>query len=264
MTQAPRQVHPQPGRIVARGPRRYGYNADMDTTDVTTFAGFPPDSLPLLRDLRTADRTTFAAQRARYRAAYDAPAKALVSALATRLPDLAADLQADPVVGGSIFRVTRDARFLRQGEGPYKDFIDLWFWEGDRALAPGGLYLRITPEVVRTAVGARTFSREGLARYRRAVQDPAVGAALAAVVEQLEGTGIRVGGETLRGLPRGVADVEPADPRAPLLRHTALVAEVDDPATEDLVGTARLVDHAIKRWRAALPLHRWLVAHVQA
>ncbi|HUG83003.1 MAG TPA: DUF2461 family protein [Euzebya sp.] len=246
----------------------------MDTTASPTFTGLEPDTLAFLQDLRDhADRDWFAANRARYLSAYDAPAKALVTALGERLPQLSPDLHADPSVGGSIFRVTRDTRF-RPGTGPYKDYIDLWFWEGERALAPGGLYLRITPEVIRFGVGARAFSREARARYRRAAVDPDAGGALAELLAALADQGIVVAGERLRTIPRGIdpSALDPDGETARLLRHTALYVDVDEPAqafvgsalaNSALVGSSTLLDRAILHWQRAWPLHRWLVQHVQ-
>lgn len=244
---------------------------DADTSTTPTFAGLPADTLPFLRDLRAADRDWFAADRDRYLAAYDAPAKALVTAIGARLPELAdpddpsVDLHAVPAVGGSIFRVTHDTRF-RPGTGPYRDHIDLWIWDGERALAPGGLYLRITPEVVRFGVGARLLSREALARYRRAVLDDAAGRALATIVEDLEDDPVdpplKVQGERLKGTPRGIDPSGLDATGLRLLRHTALIVDVDEPAGP-VVGTPQIVDRALQHWRRSWPLHRWLVQHVQ-
>jgi uncharacterized protein (TIGR02453 family) len=228
-----------------------------------SFTGFPAGTLPFLRSLRDgADREWFAAHRDDHAAACDRPAKALIRALGRRLGDLSPDLRAVPAVGGSLFRTTRDRRFAPHA-GPYKGYLDLWFWEGERALAVGGLYLRITPEVVRFDTGARAMSREALARYRRAVLDPVAGAALAAVVDELEVRGVHVAGRSLAGAPRGVDVAGLDERRAALLRHTALLAEADEPADGLVHDGDALVDTAISRWRRAWPLHAWLRDHVQ-
>jgi uncharacterized protein (TIGR02453 family) len=231
-------------------------------TTTCAFDGFPPTTLPFLRALRDhADRDWFAAHRSDYLDAYDRPAKALLTALDGRLDGLTVD----PRVGGSIFRVTRDRRFTSGGT-PYKGYLDLWAWEGDRPLAVGGCYLRITPDVVRWQVGARAFSREALARYRRAVLDPVAGPDLVALAEPLAEMGCPVEGATLSGLPRGL---DPAatdvldDARRQLLRHTALLVDVDQPAAGLVDDGPALVEATVRHWRRGLPLHRWLVAHVQ-
>jgi hypothetical protein len=139
----------------------------------------------------------------------------------------------------------------------------VWVWEGERALAPGGLYLRITPDVVRTSVGARTFGREALARYRRAVLDPVAGAALVDVVAGLTARGVELTGSSLRGLPRGVAAGDVEGDRLELLRHTALLADVTEPAEGLVEDGEAIVLGTLAHWTRAWPLHRWLVDHVQ-
>lgn len=233
-------------------------------TTSTTFIGFPPTTLVFLRALRDhADRDWFAAHRAEYLASYDAPAKALVTALAERVGELSPDLQAVPRVGGSIIRVNRDRRFAPDAP-PYKGWIDLWLWEGDRAMAPGGLYLRITPDVVRVAAGVRAMDRATLARYRLAVCDPVTGPALARVVAALAEDGLVVEGQTLKGVPRDLpARAEVDHTCLDLLRHTALVIDVDQPAEGLVTDGPALVELAMTTWRRAWPLHRWLIDHVQ-
>jgi uncharacterized protein (TIGR02453 family) len=237
--------------------------APPDTGGPTSgFAGFPSGTRAFLRALRDhADRDWFADHRAEYLACYDRPAKALVRALGQRVGELSPDLHAEPRVGGSIFRVNRDRRFSPDAT-PYKGYIDLWIWEGERALAPGGLYLRITPDVVRFGVGARTFSRGALARYRRAVLDDRTGTELEEVVAALDGRGLEVEGSTLAGSPRGIDTGQLGPARLALLRHTALIVDVDEPA-EGLIESPDLLDVAVDRWRQAWPVHRWLVEHVQ-
>ncbi|CAN5275363.1 TIGR02453 family protein [soil metagenome] len=237
----------------------------MTTSAPPTFTGFPPDTIPFLADLgERATRDWFAGNRTRYTSAYDAPAKALVTAIGERLPELSPGLTAAPVVGGSIFRVNRDTRFTPDAP-PYKDYIDLWFWEGDRALAPGGLYLRISPQSVVITTGLRATARESLARYRRAVLDDRSGQALQVVAASLADDGLVLGGPRLRTAPKGidVSHLDPEGPRLALLRHTAPHVEVTESA-DPLITSVALVDRAVHHWGRALPLHRWLVDHVQS
>ena len=218
---------------------------------------FPVDTIDFLRDLRqNNDRAWFESNRARYEAGYLEPAKAFVTAMAPDLDRIVPGINAEPRVLGSIFRINRDTRFSAD-KRPYKDHLDFWFWQGDRRAAVSGLFLRISPDAVIVGAGAHGFSRDQLARYRTAVQQPAAGTELAAVVAKLERARYDIGGQTYVRTPRGVT----ADERTErLLRHSALFAHDELPvetATRPTFGR-----DAVARWRAFAAIHRWLVQHV--
>ena len=61
--------------------------------------------------------------------------------VATPLRSIAPDIHAEPRVNGSIFRINRDIRFSKD-KTPYKDHLDLWFWEGNRKGAVSGFFLQ--------------------------------------------------------------------------------------------------------------------------
>ena len=120
---------------------------------------FPLQTQDFLRDLSAHnDREWFDAHRADYQAAYVEPAKAFVAAVAPELERIAPRVCAEPRVLGSIFRINRDTRFSRD-KRPYKEHLDLWFWEGERRTARSGFYLRVTPELVGIGAGANHLSR---------------------------------------------------------------------------------------------------------
>jgi uncharacterized protein (TIGR02453 family) len=218
--------------------------------------GFPPDTLAFLADLRRHnERSWFEANRSRYEAAYVEPAKAFVETVRPGLRDLVPRINAEPRVLGSVFRINRDTRFSKD-KTPYKDHLDLWFWEGDRKAAVSGLFLRIAPDGVVVGAGAHGFDRERLARYRAAVTGEASGAAVAGLVERLEVAGYDVGDETYKRTPPGFE----AGDRARLLRHSALHAATTLPA--GAATSVDLVPVLLGHWDALAPLHRWLVAHV--
>lgn len=211
--------------------------------------GFPPDTLAFLEDLRAHnDKAWFDANRDRYDAAYVAPAKAFVEEVGATLDAVVPGIRAEPKVLGSIFRINRDTRFSKD-KRPYKDHLDLWFSEGDRKSAPSGLFFRVSPDGVIVGAGSHGFTREQLPRYRDRAD-----AGLLAIVEEIEGSGYRIGGETYARVPRG----HDADaPVSRLLRHSALHAFVELPA-----GTSTspaLSRDAVEHWRLLAPLHRWLV-----
>lgn len=233
---------------------------EPDRASIAAMFAFPPQTQAFLRDLGTHnDRAWFDAHRDDYQAAYVEPAKAFVAAVAPELARIAPGVQAQPRVLGSIFRIHRDTRFSAD-KRPYKEHLDLWFWEGERRDALSGFYLRITPDVVAIGAGANHLRRDGVDRYRRAVCAGEAGSALVQVVDRLECDGWELGEPQRRRPPK---DWVPEDPDAEplLLRDGLFVArrEPGDLATDP----ERLVPACVEAWSALVPLHRWLVDNVQ-
>jgi uncharacterized protein (TIGR02453 family) len=224
--------------------------------------GFSAATIDFLTDLRANnDRDWFAANRHRYEADWLAPAVAFVTTVTPQLQTLVPAIQGEPRIDGSIFRIRRDTRFAAD-KRPYKDHLDLWWWEGDRQTAPSGLYLRLTADRLRLAVGATAFDRDRLRRYRGAVVEPDAGEELLAAVKPAGRGGWDLRGETLKQGPRGLFVEDPG--RARLLRHGALWAALEVPHPGVLGSPARLASWCLRRWEQQLPLHRWLVDHLGA
>ena len=224
--------------------------------------GFTAATTDFLTDLRANnDREWFAANRDRYEAHWLAPAVEFVTAVTPALQSLAPAMRSEPRIDGSIFRIRRDTRFTTD-KRPYKEHLDLWWWEGERHTAPSGLYLRLTTDSLRLAVGATAFDRDRLERYRRAVVDPDAGGALLAAVRPAGRGGWELRGETLKQGPRGLSTEDPE--RARLLRHGALWTALEVPHPGVFGSTARLAAWCLRRWEQQLPLHRWLVDHLGA
>jgi uncharacterized protein (TIGR02453 family) len=227
---------------------------------MATFGGFPPETIRFLRDLRANNRKDwFDAHRGDYETYWVAPAKAFVVAAGELLAPLAPGIQAEPRVLGSIFRINRDTRFARDAS-PYKDHLDFWFWEGERRRAVSGFFARLTPEVVGIGAGCHGLDPERLARFRRAVADPATGADLAGVAGRLEAAGYELGGAALKRPPAGFDGDGPA---GRFLLHKALFVHHDEPADER-VHTGAVLAACGRHWSALAPLHRWLTDNVQA
>ena len=219
------------------------------------FDGFPTETTEFLRRLsENNSKAWFDHHRGDYDDYWVEPAKAFVVAAGAALQEIA-PVEAEPRVNGSIFRVNRDVRFSTD-KRPYKDYLDFWFWEGERRSAVSGFYLRITPDGVGIGVGAHHFDRDRLASYRSAVTDSASATSLHAAVGAIERAKFEVKGEHYKTLPRGFDTDDEFTAR--MLRHNALWVGEDEPAPK-VLGSKRFVAWAIARWSKMEPLHRWLV-----
>jgi uncharacterized protein (TIGR02453 family) len=226
-----------------------------------TFAGFPPQTRAFLRDLGEHNvRAWFDAHREDYERWWLAPAREFVDAIGAEIASLAPGVRAEPRVNGSIMRINRDVRFSAD-KRPYKDHLDLWFWEApERRSAVSGIFARLTAETFSVGVGAHGFDPELLKRYREAVVDGSTGASLGKAVKSVERSGLEVLGERYSRPPAGfTADGEAAR----LLRFGALWTVEEAPA-DAVAESPAIVDFCLGHWRAALPIHRWLVDTLQA
>src|SRR3954454_13320585 len=188
----------------------------------TAFAGFPREGLEFLEGL-AADNTReyFDLHRDTYQSALLQPAKEFVVALGEELrARVSPGIRAEPRINGSILRITRDTRFSAD-KRPYKEHVDLWFWEGDGpSRERPGLFLRLRPATVTLGASMHRFDPGALAAYRAAVADETAGRALESAISEAAGLrGMTVGGLQYKRVPREFG----ADhPRADLLRHNAL------------------------------------------
>ncbi len=224
------------------------------------FTGYPKETLAFLAGLRRHNtKAWFDEHRGDYERYFLEPARAFVVAAHLALRAIAKDVRGEPRVNGSIFRVNRDIRFTKD-KRPYKDHLDLWFWEGDdRRAAVSGFFLRVLPDMVIPGVGAHGFERDTLDAYRKKVVHAKSGPALVKAVNAVERAGYRVQGATDKTLPRGFRAEGPA---ARLLLHGALWAGSEEP-TPAALHRAGFVDYCLGHWRKQLPVHRWLVDELQ-
>lgn len=218
--------------------------------------GFPREGVRFLADLREHnDRDWFAANRDTYENALLEPARDLVEAVGPELARAGIDANADPRVGGSIFRINRDTRFSKD-KRPYKDHLDLWFWQGTGpSRSRPGYFFRLTPAALFLGAGMHDFERPLLERYRAAVVDDERGAALSRAVAQVQRAGYEIGGRTYKRLPAGL---DAPDDRAPLLLHSGLYAGIELPHPDEL-HTPALARYCVSHFRKLRPLQDWLV-----
>ena len=222
------------------------------------FTGFSEDAGHFLAELsQHNDRAWFEAHQSDFESALLEPAKAFVVALGPRLRELDPKIQAVPRLGGSIKALERRLRFPRGNASPYKDYLDLWFWSGQRrAWENSGFFLRLTSNRLSLAAGMIEFQKEARARYREHVLDDERGRALEAIVVDLRAAGYIIGGESYKKTPHGV----PADhPRAALTKHGGLFASLEGEHPPEL-GTPAFVDVTFTHFSRMNALHSWLIA----
>jgi uncharacterized protein (TIGR02453 family) len=204
---------------------------------------------------RNNDRAWFQANRDRYERLLLEPARDFVDALGTELRRFAKDVNADPRVGGSIARINRDTRFARD-KRPYKDHLDLYFWEGaGKSREAPGYWFRLTATKLILASGMHRFDPSLLERYRAAVADPKRGAALERAVKKVRAAGYEVGGQQYKRVPRGY-DADHA--RRELLLHGGLYAWTERPVPRD-AHTASFPRSCASVYRKLKPIEDWTV-----
>jgi uncharacterized protein (TIGR02453 family) len=222
------------------------------------FTGVPAETFDFLRGLGANNsKDWFEGRRDDYDRYYIDVAKDLVVACGERLAVVTPNIQAQPKVLGSIFRINRDTRFSPD-KRPYKDHLDLWFWEGGRKAAVSGFFLRVTADAVMAGVGAHGFDKEQLPRFREAVAG-SPGIVLAGIAGDLEGAGLTLGGEHYVRTPRGYSDDGPA---ARFLRYNRLHA-FREFGVGKRTHSAKVLDDLMTVWTPAAALHRWLTENIQ-
>ncbi len=168
------------------------------------------------------------------------------------LEEVAADGGARP----KLFRPHRDLRFARDA-GPLKSATGGYVPNADGS--PAVRYVELSARGLMAATGYHQLASDQLERYRAAAAGPAA-PELAAALDAVRAAGLEVGGEVLKGTPRGV----PRDhPHAALLRHKSLTVAAWLPPGDALEGRGPLI-FAVRTWAAAEPVVAWLDRHVGA
>ena len=222
-----------------------------------TFEGFSDDTFRFLAELTANnEKAWFESNRSRYEQHYLAPALAFIEALGPRLAaELPGNVHYEPRVNGSLFRINRDVRFSRD-KTPYKNHIDMWFWQGERkGWESPGYYMRLLPDELILGAGMHSFTKEAIEAFRQAVVDETRGRALEETVDVVTSAGpYTLGGESRKTVPRGY---DADHPRARFLLceglnanfETAIPAEAGDPG---------FVDYCFRHFKAMSPINQWL------
>ena len=224
-------------------------------TTAARFEGFADREGRFFRALaRNQRREWFAEHRREYEEGWLTPMKALLGEVRERIDRL---FPHHPLGAPKVFRIHRDVRFAKD-KSPYKTHIGGYVaidGAGDGPSVPAALYVHIGAGERFVAAGQYMMQPDQLARFREAVLDDRRGAELAVLLRKLGRAGFAVGShDVLQRVPRGI---DPAHPRAELLKRKGLIVTFPEPPRHLLVSHA-LVDWLVKGVRRAVPLVEWL------
>ena len=174
------------------------------------FRGFGPDLEAFLQDLGSNnERGWFASNRERYEESVREPARAFIRDMAPALAALSPHFRADDrKTGGSLMRIHRDTRFSRD-KTPYKTNVGIQFRHAlGRDVHAPGFYVHLEPGSAFLGAGVWRPDSGALFMIRaRIAEEPDTwcnvrdGGAF--------GASFRLGGESLKRVPRGFAKDHP-------------------------------------------------------
>jgi uncharacterized protein (TIGR02453 family) len=209
----------------------------------TSFTGFSPAAVEFYDQLQVHNtRTWWSEHKAIYEDQIRDPMRSLVDALAEEFGP------------ARIFRPNRDVRFSKD-KSPYKEHIGAIAQIEDAV----GYYVQLSAQGLMTAGGWYSPLGPQMARFRAAVDSPAV-AALDEGLRPLQRArpAFIIDGAPLKTRPRGYS----ADhPRIEVLRFTQLVASREY-GTPAWLHTRKVLDVVRRDWRAMAPMVEWLADHV--
>lgn len=226
-------------------------------SEIPPFHGFPVEGDRFFRALaKHNEKPWFEAHRAEYDAHVLGPMRAFVVEAGAGLRRKWPKLQADPRVGGSIFRIHRDTRFSKD-KTPYKTACAARMWDarGPAKDATAGFYVHVEAGAVYLGAGVYQFADDQLARYRAALGDAKVLKLLRKALADAKG--LEPGGRTLKRPPRGFDADHPA---GELLLHKGLYAGRDLDAAS--MRSASAIGLALREYGKVFALHAWLMEHV--
>ena len=222
-----------------------------------SFSGFPGRTFDFLRDLGDYNnRDWFEANRDSYEKYYLAPALSFIENLGPRMvAELPGDVRYEPRINGSLFRINGDVRFSKD-KRPYKDHLDMWFWQGDRkGWDTPGYFMRLTAEAWAMGAGMHHLGKAQLEAYRMAVVDARLGEELDVMAKGLGRIGYEVGsGEPRKSVPRGY---DARHPRSAYLLFEGLAAMKQGPVPPEAASSG-FVDFCLDQFKAASPVNEWL------
>jgi uncharacterized protein (TIGR02453 family) len=222
---------------------------------MTEFGGFPKRYFTFFNQLKKNNtRQWFEEHRSDYEEFVMHPARKFVMAMGQKLRKIAPGVNAVPKINQSLFKINRDVRFSKD-KSPYKTYMGIWLWEGERKrMESSGFYLHVENETLLIGVGIKLFPKPLLDRYRQAVVDKKLGAALKSALTKVAAKGYLVDGKHFKKVPRGF---DAAHPRAEYLLYNGLTARLEE-KVPDVFYSDAIIDYAYGHYKNMLPLHRWL------
>jgi uncharacterized protein (TIGR02453 family) len=219
---------------------------------MSTFSGFPKDSLRFLRLLkRNNNREWFLEHKSTYEACLKRPMAEMIDALAGDFRRFAPEMIASAKV--SAYRIHRDTRFSND-KSPYKTHVAAVFPRAGLGKHEGaGLYFHIAPSEVWVGGGlymplpedlgaVRSHIGENLASFRKIVGGPQFRKLFGALE-----------GERLARVPRGFSADHPA---ADYLKYKQFLAGRTLPAS--VATSPSFYTTVLETFRGMLPLVRFL------
>jgi uncharacterized protein (TIGR02453 family) len=206
------------------------------------------------------DREWFQAHRAQYEEGWAQPMAALLEEVRE---GLAGAYGKRTLAAPRLFRLNRDVR-VSKDKAPYKTHVAGWIpLQLGKTTSPvsaaAALYLQVGPLGRFTGSGCWMLEPDALKRFRAALLDPRRGAALARHLAALEQAGVSA--SSAEALVRPPPGVDPAHPRAALLKMKGLVVDPGEPPKR-LLTRPELAGWLVERARAAAPVVTWLADNV--
>jgi uncharacterized protein (TIGR02453 family) len=224
----------------------------------TKFSAFPQETISFYRDLEANNnRDWFMEHKQDYLDYVQTPAIAFIGTMGARLkaiaPNIIADLRTNGA--GSLMRIYRDIRFAKD-KTPYKTNLGIIFWEGaGKKTENPGFYFHLAPYGLGLFCGVHMFTKERLAKYRKAVDNKSRGEELTQIMATIKEAGYQIGGDQYKRVPTGF---EADHPWAELLKYKGLHASISD-LDPELITKPEFMDYTFEQWRKMAPLHHWLV-----
>ena len=223
------------------------------------FKGFPKETVKFFEDLKKNNsKEWFEAHKKDYEQYVKRPAEDFVIAMGKKLQQLSPHFRAIPKVNQSLFRINRDTRFSND-KTPYKTNLGIWFWEGERKrMECTGFYFHFGDGNLMLGAGMHVFSKENLARFRKAVVHKQHGPQLKKTISAISRNGYAVHGRHYKRIPQGFGA---SHKLSEFLLYSGLSAMTEGKIPKEFYASA-IVNYVFSHFKKMYPLHEWLLKAV--